>query len=473
MSDNEGLPLRQIPAVHRIIAHPRLISLGERYGRAVVKRAIEKTLDAIRSGAPVNPLLEVIVPLVEDEILRSVSPSLRKVINATGVILHTNLGRSPLAETAIEAVSRACGYSNLELDLETGQRGSRQAHVESLLKTLTGAEAALVVNNNAAAVLLVLTTLASGRQVIVSRGELVEIGGSFRVPDVMAMSGAILAEVGTTNKTRIGDYRAAIGAETAALLKVHPSNYRITGFTQSASLSELVALGEEFSIPVIFDAGSGLLGEGLAGKGSEEPLVQCAIKEGAAAVTFSGDKLLGGPQAGVIAGRADLVKACAKNPLARALRIDKLSLAALEATLRLYMDPDIARKEVPVLRMVTRPLQEVRNAAHRFKSAIERDLGVDALSARLEVVESEASIGGGSMPGTAIESWAVKIVPAGVKVSELARSLRLGNPAVIGRIEDNALIIDFRTVLPGDEEPLRRAVARVLAGDHSGSKANT
>lgn len=462
-------PFRRLPAVHRLLEHPRIRPLRERFGHRVVKASVETVLTRLRSalvehgsGCVAVPSLDEIAALVEQEVSCRVAPSLRRVINASGVILHTNLGRAPLSRHAVRALVQAVRYCNLEYDLDSGGRGSRRKHIAALLQDITGAEGALVVNNNAAAVLLVLSALAAGREVVASRGELVEIGGSFRMPDVMQASGARLVEVGTTNKTRISDYRGAITPETALLLKVHPSNYRIIGFTESVPLAELVALGKEFDIPVMFDAGSGLLDRALLPAGvcdPDEPAVREAVASGAAIVTFSGDKLLGGPQAGLVVGRRDLIERCASHPLARALRIDKLSLAALEATLRLYLDLDVARREVPVAWMLGRKAEDIEEVARRFVSLLPPE--VERL-AQLEIVPSKGGVGGGSMPGTLLESRAVKITTERMSPAELMRRLRLGDPPVIGRAEGEAALLDFLTVLPGEEGMLAEAVSRAI-----------
>ena len=377
-------------------------------------------------------------------------PRLRRVINATGVILHTNLGRAPLADAAREAVARAAeGYSNLELDLETGARGSRHEHVDALVCELTGAEAAMAVNNCAGATLLAAAALAGpDREVIVSRGQLVEIGGGFRVPEVIAQAGARLIEVGTTNRTRRADYEAAIGPATGAILRVHPSNFRQLGFVQEVEIEELCELG----VPVIDDAGSGNLAEELAG----EPPVRRSIRAGAALVCFSGDKLLGGPQAGILAGRADAIDAARRHPLARALRLDKLGLAALEATLRLHRD---APDEIPVRAMLTADEATLRDRAQRLVAAIEAAAHEPAVAPRTEIVDAIARVGGGAMPLLELPGPAVAVSVPGVSPDELAARLRAADPPVIGRIEDGRLLLDPRT-LTDDELPL---VARALA----------
>jgi L-seryl-tRNA(Ser) seleniumtransferase len=370
-------------------------------------------------------------------------PRLQRVINATGVILHTNLGRAPLAQAAREAVARVAeGYSNLELDLVTGARGSRHVHIEALVCELTGADAAMAVNNCAGATLLAAAALAGpDREVIVSRGQLVEIGGGFRVPEVVAQAGARLVEVGTTNRTRRADYEAAIGGATGAILRVHPSNFRQLGFVQEVEIEELCELG----VPVIDDIGSGV----LAGDIGDEPPVRQSVRAGAALVCFSGDKLLGGPQAGILAGRAEAVDAARRHPLARALRLDKLGLAALEATLRLYRDPDLARREIPVLAMLDADEATLRDRAQRLAAAI----------GSADVVPAVARVGGGALPLLELPGPVVAVSVPGVSPDDLATRLRDADQPVVGRIEEDRLLLDPRT-LTDDEIPL---VARAFA----------
>ncbi|MCW3050062.1 MAG: L-seryl-tRNA(Sec) selenium transferase [Solirubrobacterales bacterium] len=376
-------------------------------------------------------------------------PSLRRVLNATGVVVHTNLGRAPLAAAAREAVARVAeGYSNLELDLETGERGSRQDHVEGLVRELTGAEAALVVNNCAAATLLAAAALAGpGREIVVSRGQLIEIGGAFRIPDVVAQAGARLVEVGTTNRTRVSDYAAALGEHTGAILRAHPSNFRTLGFVEEVEIEALCGLG----VAVIDDVGSGVLAgdlELLAG----EPPVRRSVAAGAALVCFSGDKLLGGPQAGLLAGRREAIAACRRHPLARATRIDKLSLAALEATLALYRDPELARREVPVVAMLDTPPAVLERRAERLAAA-----------AGGEVVWGSAKVGGGALPLLELEGPVVAIDPGPEGADALAAALRRGDPAVVGRIRDARLLLDPRTLSDAEAEAAGAAVRAARA----------
>ncbi len=385
---------------------------------------------------------------------RESRPRLRPVVNATGVVLHTNLGRAPMAEAAARAAGDAArGYLNLELDLETGKRSSRQNAVREWVCRLTGAESATAVNNCAAATVIVLRAVAAGKEVIVSRGQLIEIGGSFRIPEIMAVSGAVLREVGTTNITRLADYERALGPSTGALMRVHTSNYRVSGFTKSVSLAELVALGKKHGVPVIDDAGSGALYDfarlGLPG----EPLPRASIAAGADLTLFSGDKLLGGPQAGVIAGRKEWIQKIEKDPLMRAFRLDKMTLAALEATLRLYMNEEQAVREVPVLRLLSIPLEELRRRAEALAERLRAAPGLTA-SAR----EDSAFVGGGSLPDQALPTWVVEVEAAGVGDAELARRLRAGEPAVVGRLQGGKLLLDMRTVFVEQEAGLVQAV---------------
>jgi L-seryl-tRNA(Ser) seleniumtransferase len=371
-------------------------------------------------------------------------PSLRRVLNATGVVVHTNLGRAPLAAAARAAVAAAAtGYANLELDLASGERGSRHDHVAGLLCELTGAEAALAVNNCAAATLLAVAALAGPEaEVVVSRGQLIEIGGSFRIPEVVAQAGARLVEVGTTNRTRVDDYRAAIADRTAALLRAHPSNFRTVGFVEEVSIEELCSLG----VPVIDDVGSGVLADDLALL-ADEPAVRRSVRAGAALVAFSGDKLLGGPQAGLLVGRRDAVERCRRHPLARAVRIDKLSLAALEATLGLYRDPALARRELPVLAMLDADPDVLRARADRLAEATGG-----------QVVDAVARVGGGALPLLELRGPAVALDPGPAGADALAAALRRGEPPVVGRIHDGRVLLDPRTLAEDELDPAAEAV---------------
>jgi L-seryl-tRNA(Ser) seleniumtransferase len=427
--------LRRLPSVDRLLRDERLVSCPRELAVAAVRAALEEARDAIRAGGEPGDLVERALATLE----AARAPSLRRVLNATGVIVHTNLGRAPLPAAALERVAAVGrGYSNLELELAGGKRGSRQDHLGALLRRLTGAEAGLVVNNNAAAVLLAVAALAEGREVIVSRGELVEIGDGFRIPEVLARSGARLIEVGTTNRTRAGDYEEAIGPETALLLRVHQSNYRIVGFTAQPSVGELAEVARRAGLALVDDLGSGALPD-LEG----EPAVAASLRAGADLVCFSGDKLLGGPQAGVVAGRADLVGRLRRHPLQRALRADKLSLAALEGTLALYLDPELAFREIPVLRMLREPPEAVRARAERLAAAVGG-----------EVEETAARVGGGAMPLAELPSFACAVE------EELAEGLRAGEPPVIGVVRDGRTLLDCRTLTDAEADEVAAAIGR-------------
>jgi L-seryl-tRNA(Ser) seleniumtransferase len=389
-------------------------------------------------------------------------PHFKRVVNATGVVIHTNLGRSILAGEAVEAVVQGCRhYSNLELALETGQRGSRYSHVEKLLCRLTGAEAGLVVNNNAAAVLLVLDTLAKGREVVVSRGQLVEIGGSFRIPEVMKKSGAVLREVGATNRTHLRDYAEAVGEGTAMLMKVHTSNFRIIGFHKEVDIVDLVALGRERGLPVFEDLGSGNLFDFSPYGFMPEPTVQQVLKSGVDVVSFSGDKLLGGPQAGIIVGRKEFIDRIKKNQLNRALRIDKMTLAALEATLRLYLDPELARRRVPTLAMITAGSDELLARARRLRRRLSRDL---AGLAEVAVRPGFSRVGGGSFPEQDLPTSLVAVTPAAMDVESLRQGLLAVDIPVIGRVEDGRFCLDPRTLLDEEFALVAGAIKTVVQG---------
>lgn len=454
--------LRKLPAVGELINDPAIVYLRSSYPRGLIVSALRRIIQDERARL-LSPEYEGDYQFSRADLGRRVeavvaslrAASLKPVINATGVVLHTNLGRAPLALEAIDAIHQvASSYCNLEIRLETGERGDRYIHVEDLVKQLTGAEAALVVNNNAGAVLLALNSLAAGREVIVSRGELVEIGGSFRMPDVMRASGARLKEVGTTNKTYLKDYEAAIGPETALLLKVHTSNFRIVGFTADVALEELKELGRRTGLTVMHDLGSGCLVD-LTRQGlPAEPTLQGSVASGADLVTVSGDKLLGGPQAGILAGRREYVEAARTNPLARALRVDKLTLAALEATLRLYLEEEPWAR-VPALRMLSMPLAEVEKRAEQL-IALVREGGAVTLS--LAIKEGYSQAGGGSLPGNGIPTKLVAITWAGQTAAHLEQGLRQYDPPIVGRVHGEELLLDLRTVAE-DEVPV---VARAL-----------
>ena len=433
------------------------------FPRTVVVQAIRDIIAGERNKilAGEHPVISssALSACISARIQKCSSFSLLPVINATGIVLHTNLGRAVLSERAVSNVIAASrGYSNLEYDLETGKRGKRHSHTTGILRQLTGAEDALIVNNNAAAVFLSLTTIAKDREVIVSRGELVEIGGSFRVPDVMTASGAALREIGTTNKTHLRDYRTAINEKTGLILKVHQSNYKITGFTEDVSIEQLAALGKEHGIPVMYDLGSGCLIDlkpyGIHG----EPSLQEIMKSGADLVTFSGDKLLGGPQGGIIVGRQDLLEKIRKNPLARAVRVDKMTIAAFEATLMDYLDPEKALQNIPVLRMLFQSLETIRSRARKIAAQLRKQIA----GADITLIKDSSKAGGGSLPEAEFETYAVSIDPKNISVNELETRLRTGPKPIIARIKENALLLDARTIQDQDVKELIRIVSSAL-----------
>jgi len=470
MPQRESSPLlRKIPKVDELLAaaeikellgvHPlEVVREGIRNGLERLRQAIlraEKTEDITDETFTLPRLL----PLFAEEIAKQVNPHLRRVINATGVVIHTNLGRSPLSERAlkqIEAVSK--GYSNLEYDLIKGARGSRYTHVEEILLRLSKAEGGMVVNNNAGAVLLALNTIATGKEVICSRGELVEIGGAFRIPDVMAKSGGTLREVGTTNRVHLRDYEEAISDNTGLLLKVHTSNYRVVGFTSEISLEELVQLGKKHDLPVMNDLGSGCFIDLSAYGMEKEPTVQEAVRSGADVVTFSGDKLLGGPQAGIILGKKKLIDAIQANPLNRALRIDKLTLAAMEATLIAYLSEGGAIQEIPCLRMLTIPLAELQKRAKRLQQLLEQEIQ----GAAIEIIQSTSQVGGGALPLQDLPTWAVAVKPNKASVEALETELRNQHPPIIARIIDDRLCLDLRTIQADEFRTLAHGIAQAL-----------
>jgi L-seryl-tRNA(Ser) seleniumtransferase len=424
--------LRDLPSVDELLRDERLASEPRELVLAAARASLERARAEIRAGGDPGAIVDAVLAELE----RARQPSLRRVLNATGVLVHTNLGRSPLADAALRRVAEVgAGYSNLEYDLERGERGSRQDHLASLLGRLTGADSALVVNNNAAAVLLALAALAEGREVIVSRGELIEIGDGFRIPDVLARSGARLVEVGTTNRTRAADYERAIGLETALLLRVHQSNFRVVGFSEQPQLTELAAVARASELPLVDDLGSGALG-----RVGDEPTPAESLRAGADLVCFSGDKLLGGPQAGIVVGRSDLVERLRRHPLQRALRADKLTLAALEGTLALALDP-ATRDDIPVLRMLHEPVELVRARAARLAELVGG-----------EVEETVARVGGGALPLAELPSAACAIE------EELADRLRLGEHPVVALVRDGRTLLDCRTLTDAEIDEVAAAV---------------
>ncbi|MBI5970879.1 MAG: L-seryl-tRNA(Sec) selenium transferase [Deltaproteobacteria bacterium] len=446
---------RAIPSVDAVLRDKELRPVLEVYSLGLVTGAVRETLDALRrgmiAGGGVDVSMTAIASVVMERIQAQLRPSLVKVINATGTILHTNIGRAMLSAQAQKAVSLAAGFVNVELDLETGGRGERDSHVEALVKRLTNAEAACVVNNNAAAALIALNTFAEGREVVISRGELIEIGGSFRLPEIIRKSGCILKEVGTTNRTHPLDYTEAITKDTALFFKAHTSNYRVVGFTSEVSLKELVGMGREKGVPVVEDLGSGALVD-LSSYGlPKEPLVRESIKDGADIVTFSGDKLLGGPQSGIIAGKKEFVDRIKSNPLKRALRADKLTIAGLEATLRLYLDPDKLAERLPVLRHMTRGLPDIESAAQKAKALIKDALGPGFC---VTVEDGESVVGGGSLPGSGLPTKVVAITHPTIKPDEIFRRFLGAKTPIIGRVNKERFLLDMRTVdEPGDVAP--------------------
>jgi L-seryl-tRNA(Ser) seleniumtransferase len=449
--------LRSLPSVDRVL---RAIGrTGEdRRAAAAARRVIDRARQSIRSGRPA-PSLQGIIAATEEALKQQSETLLRPVVNATGVLIHTNLGRVPLGPRQLDAVVRIAGsYSNLEYDVEAGRRSSRYGHASRLLTALTGADSALVTNNNAAAVLLALTALCAGGDVLISRGQLVEIGGEFRIPDVMALSGSRLVEVGTTNRTRLADYRAALTEATAAILKVHPSNYRVIGFTESVRDKDLAGLAKSRGIPFIHDLGSGLVSRPAGAQWAEaEPPVELALKDGADIVTFSGDKLLGGPQAGIILGRSELVARIARHPLMRAVRVDKMTLAALEETLSAHLENRLL--DLPLWSIALATSEELEGRARRL--ALSLAAAVDGL--KTEAVPAASVTGGGSLPGEELSSWAVALDHGERGAAELDRALRGAEIPVIGRIEDDRLLLDLRTVPPTMDDRLELLVVSALA----------
>ena len=446
---------RALPSVEELLQNHTLRGYERKVGRAVVLDAVRASLDAARADIRAGraaPMPALLLDAITERIEQAVRPTLTRVINATGVILHTNLGRAPLSQDALAAIQDAASsYSNLEYDLDAGERGSRYTHAEELIKKLTGAEAALVVNNNAAAVMFVLRAFAENKEVIVSRGQLVEIGGGFRVPDVLSQSGARMVEVGTTNRTRVADFENALTPNTALLLRVHPSNFRVIGFTEEVALEEMSALGRKHNLLVVDDLGSGALVETSVYGLAHEPMPQGSLRAGADLVAFSGDKLLGGPQAGIIVGKKEFVAKLKKHPLARALRVDKLTLAALQATLLHYLKNEAPQK-IPVWQMISAKTDALEKRAREWCERWKR-FGLE-----VEVMETNSTVGGGSLPGETLPTRAVALNVSAPDA--FVAKLRANVPPIIARIENNRVVIDPRTVLPHDENALLEGVER-------------
>jgi L-seryl-tRNA(Ser) seleniumtransferase len=463
--------LRRLSSVDDILQLPAVQALIKSYPRGVVVETIRAVVDELRqrilSCTDLSKLdkheldPEYLVPRIAQLAKRTMSPRLKRVINTTGVVIHTNLGRSILSKAATEAVAEAARYySNLEFDLGKGQRGSRHSHIEDILCSITGAESGMVVNNNASAVLLALTAVAQGREVVVSRGELVEIGGSFRIPDVMRQSGAILKEVGTTNKTHLIDYEKAITPETGLLLKVHTSNFKIMGFTAEVSLEDMVKLARGHNLEVMHDLGSGVLID-LSQHGLvHEPTIQDSVKAGVDIITFSGDKLLGGPQGGIIIGKSQLVDRMKKHPLARALRVDKMTLAGLEATLRLYLDPEKAIREIPTLAMILATDAELLKKAKTLAAKLKKDAG----DYQIDVEKDISMVGGGALPIEQLPTRVVSVSAEKLSTAELERRLRESTPPVVVRVKEDKILLDVRTILPEDFDELVAALGKISRG---------
>lgn len=469
MVKNREEVFRIIPAVDRLLNSPDIKEASLKHPRNLILVAINQVLDEIRSsieegGACKDPS-ELDTEPVSKRVVKRLEllamSSLKRIINATGVVIHTNLGRSILAKRVLQRFGPLSGgYSNLEYDLDKGQRGSRYSHVEGILKELTSAEAAMVVNNNAAAVLISLDTLARGREVVVSRGQLVEIGGSFRIPDVMKKSGAKMVEVGTTNKTHLRDYEEKIGPDTALLLKVHRSNFQIVGFTEDVELSQLVGLGKRYGIPVMEDLGSGCLVD-LSNYGLiKEPTVQEVVAQGADLISFSGDKLLGGPQAGVILGRGEWVDAIKKNQLSRALRIDKLTLLALEETLKIYRDERVALKEIPSLKMICRPYGSLKTKGQRLSRMIGK---LDTEAFTIDLTDGHSKVGGGAMPLQKLPTRLLRLIPKKISSHFIDKWLKSYDPPIIVRVENDNVLLDVRTIQDIELKEVAQAI-RDLAG---------
>jgi len=465
MTSEPRLSLQSLPKVDRVIEDPRVKLLLERHGRTLVVDELRRYLDRLRHTLLEQPATDCppYDALVEDfvrEAEYTLLPTLRRCVNAAGIVLHTALGRAPFAEEAQTALQEAVlGYSTLQVNLESGKRGDRHAHVEELLKYLTGAESAIVVNNNAAATLLILNTLAEGREVVISRGELVEIGGSFRIPDVLRRSGASLVEVGTTNRTHLRDYAGAITERTGVLMKVHQSNYRIIGFTSEVPIGELATLAHERNLVAVDDVGSGAIVDLSRWHLPKEPVVRESVAAGADLVCFSGDKLIGGPQCGIVVGKKDLIDRLKRNQLTRALRCDKMTYAVLAATLRLFLDEDTLLARHRVLRMLTMPEGEIEARARQLSGKLEPMLTAHGT---LAVERDTSEAGSGSLAGFALRTWVVRVIIHGVTAETVGRRLRQEEVPVIARISDDAITLDCRTISDGEIPCIVKAVASIL-----------
>ena len=462
MNEKQKL-LSDLPSVDEILKSEKGLAWLDKYPRRYVLQGIREGIDGRRKeileGLSAGLSDEVMMDRIEDIIRRLSAHSLIPLINATGVVIHTNLGRSVLSERALENIRRVSeSYSNLEYDIAKGKRGKRYSHIKRILRDVTGAEDALIVNNNAAAVLLCLNALSKGKEVIVSRGELVEIGGSFRMPDVMASSGAILREVGTTNKTHLYDYEKAINENTSMILKIHKSNFRIVGFTEEVSIEDLVKLGGKHQIPVMYDLGSGCLIDFRQFGIHDEPSVKEIVKTGVDLTTFSGDKLLGGPQGGVIVGAKKYIERIQKNPMTRAMRIDKLTLAGFEATLMEYVDEERVVENIPTLRMLLQKPEKIKTRANK----IARRLKSEIKDADIRIMQDSSRAGGGALPEMDLPTYVVAIKSDRISVNELEERLRKGDPPIITRIKGDSLIIDARTIMDKDHEVLVKGIKSAL-----------
>jgi L-seryl-tRNA(Ser) seleniumtransferase len=463
MNEKQNL-LSNLPSVDEILKSKQGVEWLNIYPRRYVLQAIREAIDLRRKeiieGLAADFSEEIMIADIGNMIEELSSYSLRPLINATGVVIHTNLGRSILSKKALENIQRVSeSYSNLEYDIKEGKRGKRYTHVKRILREITGVEDALIVNNNAAAVLLCLNTLSKGKEVIVSRGELVEIGGSFRMPEIMAASGAILREVGTTNKTHLYDYEEAINENTSLILKVHKSNFRVIGFSEEVFIEDLVSLGKKHQIPTMLDLGSGCLMDLRTFGIQDEPVVKDIVKSGIDITTFSGDKLLGGPQCGVIVGKREYIEKIQKNHLTRAMRIDKLTLAGIEATLMEYIDEEKAIRNVPTLKMLLQKPEELRGRANKIAKRLKREIQ----NAYIRVMSDSSRAGGGALPEVALPTYAVSIKSDEISVNELEERLRKSNPPIIARIKEDSLIIDARTIRDEDLESLVKGVKLALS----------